>query len=90
MFGNEYVFKMDEFTFSIKRAVGLLKTVSYGQYVCVNIFFETAFFLNIEKRKSRRYTSVIFIKTNRRLRIGIGDSNEHVKIVLLEHFYSWY
>ena len=86
MFGNEYVFKMDEFTFSIKRAVGLLKTVSYGQYVYVNIFFETAFFLNIER--SRLYTSVIFIKTNRRLRIGIDDSNEHVNIVLLEQFYS--
>ena len=88
MFGNEYVFKMDEFTFSRKRAVGFLKTVSYEKNVCVNIFFETTFFKKIER--SRENTCVIFIETNRRLQIGIGDSNEHVKFFPLEHFCSWY
>ena len=89
MFGNECVFKMDEFTFSRKRAVGLLKTVSYEKNVCVNIFSETTF-LKKKIERSRANTCVIFIETNRRLRIGIGDSNEHVKMFPLEHLCSWY
>ena len=51
---------MDEFTFSRKRAVGLLKTVSYEKNVCVNIFFETTFFKKIER--SRENTCVILSK----------------------------
>ena len=76
---------MVEFTFSIKRVVGLLLTFAYGRKLCVNMFFSNYFFFKkIERSKAN--TCVIFIKTNRRLRTGIGDSNEHVKVVLLEHF----
>ena len=79
---------MDEFTFSRKRAVGLLKTVSCEKNVCVNIFLKQLFVKKIES--SRANTCVIFIETNRRLLIGIGDSNEHVKMFPVEHFCSWY
>ena len=55
-----------------------------GKMFVLIYFLKQLFFLNIER--SRVNTCVIFIKTNRRLRIGIGDSNEHVKMIPSEHF----
>ena len=49
-----------------------------GDSFVLSYCFQTIFLKKIER--SRANTCVIFIKTNRRLRTGIGDSNEHVKI----------